>query len=104
MRNVDVVQEQLREGAFDAVFQPCDAQEALRDGPRQFFALAAEVARGQFDPAAQWDEFVQALWEQVDAGFGLSRDEEDLTGVPRAWFEEQGDPDVVVWEGRPESD
>ena len=30
-----------------------------------FFALAAEAARVQFDPAEQWDEFVAALWHQI---------------------------------------
>lgn len=93
---------QAGSGLFEPALRPVSTEEALRDGPRHFFALAAEVARAQFDPAAQWDEFVQALWEQVDTGFGLSRDE-DLAGAPQAWFEEPGDPDVVVWSERPES-
>lgn len=89
--------------AFDAAFWPGSTGEALRHGPGQFFVLAAEVARGQFDPVVQWDEFVQALWEQLDAGFGVSPDTEHHLDNPRAWFEEPGDPDVVVWDERPES-
>ena len=38
----------------------------------EFFTLAAEAARAQFDPRGQWDDFVLALWYQVDAGFGLT--------------------------------
>lgn len=97
------VEAEARGGRFNAVFHPASTEEALRDGPRQFFALTAEVARGQFDPAAQWDAFVQAFWEQVDTGFSLSVDDEDYPGVARAWFDEPGDPDVVVWKPRPEA-
>lgn len=86
-----------------AVLGPASTEDILRDGPGQFFVLAAEVARGQFDPVVQWDEFVHALWEQVDAGFGISPDNERHLGIPRAWFEEPDDPAVVVWEEGPES-
>ncbi|MBA2316504.1 MAG: hypothetical protein H0V93_01790 [Euzebyales bacterium] len=56
------------------------------------------MARGEFDPAERWDEFVQALWEQVDAGFGLTPDDEEHPDIPRAWFDHAHDPDVVVWD------
>ncbi len=83
---------------FDAALRPDSLEQALREGPRQFFALAAEVARGEFDPTERWDEFVQTLWEQVDAGFGLTPDDEEHADIPRAWFDHADDPDVVVWE------
>lgn len=89
------VEAQVRCGGFDAAFRAASTEEALCDGPRQFFALAAEVARGQSDPAVHWGEFVQALWEQLDAGFGLTADED--TKPPLAWFEELGDAEIVVW-------
>ena len=88
-------------GEFDAALRPASNEEALREGPGQFFKLGAEVARGQFDPAEHWDEFVQALWEQVDAGFGLTPDDEEHIDVPRAWFDHADDPDVVVWDREP---
>lgn len=75
----------------------------MRDGPRKFFVLAAEVARGQFDPVAQWDAFVQALWVQLDAGFALSLDTEvDYPDMPSACVDDPSDPDVVVWDQRTE--
>lgn len=97
--NGGAVPRQIRSDAFDASFRPGSTEEALRAGPRQYFALAAELARGQFDPTAQWGEFVSALWEQVDACFDLTADEEDLEAT-LAWFEEPGDADVVVWNPR----
>lgn len=78
-----------RSGAFDPALRPVSTEQALSQGPRQFFTLAAEVARGQSDPASHWEQFVQALWEQVDAGFGLTADEEDVE-PPVAWFERPG--------------
>lgn len=60
--------------------------------------LSAEVARGEFDPSERWDEFVRALWEQVDAGFGLTPDDQEHADIPRAWFDHADDPDVVVWD------
>lgn len=101
MERWDGVEAHFRRGAFAAAFQPGKPEDAFRDGPRQFFALAAEVARAQFDPVLQWDDFLEALWEQAAAGFGLSPDDQDLTGGPRAWFEEPDDPDVVVWDEQP---
>lgn len=65
---------------------------------RRFFSLAAEAARAQHAPADRWDAFVEALWQQVDAGFGLSGDGEEFDDVPMAWFEHPDDPAVVVWE------
>lgn len=90
------------EGEFDSALRPPSNEMALREGPGQFFKLVAEVARAQFDPADDWDGFVQALWEQVDAGFGLTVDDEDDAAVPRAWFDHADDPAVVVWDRRPE--
>lgn len=95
------VETQAQDGEFDAALRPASAGETLCDGPRQFFVLAAEVARGRFEPTVQWDEFVQALWEQVDAGFALTADEENLES-PLVWFEEPGDEEVVVWDARPD--
>lgn len=102
-------------GDFDAALRPASNEEALRDGPVQFFKLGAEVARAQFDPAEQWPKFVQALWEQVDAGFGLTVDDEDDAAIPRAWFDHPDDPAVptawfdhpddpavVAWDRRPQ--
>ena len=89
-------------GDFDAALRPSSNEEALREGPGQFFKLVAEVARAQFDPAEHWDEFVQTLWAQVDAGFGLSVDDEDDAAAPRTWFDHPDDPAVVVWDRRPE--
>ena len=89
-------------GEFDAALRPDSGEEALREGPEQFFKLVAEVARAQCDPREDWAGFVQALWEQVDAGFGLSVDDEDEAAVPRTWFDHPDDPAVVVWDRRPE--
>jgi len=91
----------VERGEFDAALRPTSSEEALRDGPEQFFKLVAEVARAQFDPAEHWDDFVQALWEQVDAGFGLTADEDD-PAMPRAWFDHPDDPAVVAWDQRPQ--
>lgn len=85
-------------GRFAAAFNPGSTGQALRDGPQAFFALAAEVARVQFDPAEDWDGFLQALWEQLDAGFALTPDETMGLGVPDAWFDDPDDPSVVVWD------
>ena len=60
------LEQRIDEGEFDAALRPDTTGQALRDGPRQFFALAAEAARTEFDPADRWDDFEQALWEQVD--------------------------------------
>ena len=94
--------DRVEQGEFDAALRPTGNDQALREGPGQFFKLGAEVARAQFDPSEHWDEFVQALWEQVDAGFGLTVDDEDDAAVPRAWFDHPDDPAVVVWDRRPE--
>ena len=91
------------QGEFDAALRPASNEEALQEGPAQFFRLVAEVARGQFDPAEQWDEFVQALWEQVNAGFGLTAHEND-PAVPTAWFDHPDDPPVVAWDRNPQDD
>ncbi len=90
------------DGEFDAALRPGSNEEALKDGPQQYFALVAEVARAQFDPAEHWEEFVQALWEQVDAGYGLTADDEDEDEamVPRTWFDHPDDPAVVAWDRR----
>lgn len=93
------VEAQAEGGRFDAALRPASTEEALCEGPRQFFALATEVARAQFDPSVQWREFVQALWEQADAGFSLTVDPEDVE-PPLAWFEEPGNAEVVVWDPR----
>jgi hypothetical protein len=92
------IADRVDRGDFDAALRPTSNEEALREGPGQFFKLATEVARAQFDPAGQWDEFVEALWEQVDAGFGLTADDEDDPAVSRAWFDHPDDPAVVVWD------
>ena len=89
-------------GDFDAALRPASKEEALREGPGQFFKLVAEVARAQYDPAEDWDHFVQALWEQVDAGFGLTVNDEGDAAVPRAWFDHPDDPAVVVWDRQPD--
>lgn len=53
----------------------------MLDGPwpptvrRAFFELAVEATRAQFDPCTQHEEFIEALWCQLDAGFGLTSDE-----------------------------
>ena len=94
--------DRVEHGEFDAALRPTGNEEALREGPGQFFKLVAEVVRAQFDPAEHWDQFVQALWEQMDAGFGLTVDDEDDAAVPRAWFHHPDDPAVVVWDRRPE--
>ena len=88
-------------GEFDAALRPSSNDEALHEGPGQFFKLVAEVARAQFEPAEHWDEFVQALWDQVDAAFGLTADNEDDPAVPMAWFDHPDDPAVVAWDRRP---
>lgn len=89
----------VRNGELDAALRPSSVEDAVRNGARQFFALAAEVARGQFDPSIEWEEFVQALWEQVDAGFGVTVDERD-SEPSREWFQEAADAEVVVWDPR----
>ena len=94
--------DRIDRGEFDAALRPTSNEEALREGPAQFFKLVAEVARAQFDPAEQWEGFVHALWEQVDAGFGLTVDDDDDAAVPRAWFDHPDDPSVVVWDRRAE--
>jgi hypothetical protein len=85
-------------GTSAAAFTPGSTGQALRDGPQAFFALAAGVARVQFDPAEEWVGFLQALWEQLDAGFALTPDEMASLGVPEAWFDHPDDPSVVAWD------
>lgn len=63
-----------------------------------FFGVSAEAARAEFDPVERWEEFVEALWEQVDAGFGLTVDEGDFPDVPRAWFDRPDDSPLAAWE------
>lgn len=89
-------------GDFDAALRPENAEDALRDGPERFFALAAEIGRSQFDPAEQWEEFVRAVWEQVDAGFGLSAADEDDDAIAKTWFDHPEDPPVVAWDRQPD--
>ena len=101
-RRQSEIADRVGRGDFDAALRPTSSEEALREGPGQFFKLVAEVARAQFDPSEHWDDFVQALWEQVDAGFGLTVDDEDDAAAPRAWFDHPDDPSVVVWDRGPE--
>lgn len=98
-RRRDTIAERVDGGEFDAALRPANAEEALREGPERFFALAAEVARAQFDPSDHWDEFVSALWEQVDAGFGLTLSEDDQPAA-RSWFDHPEDPSFVAWDQR----
>jgi hypothetical protein len=65
---------------------------------RGFFSLAAAAARAQRDPATDWDGFVEALWHQVDAGFGLTEDVAEYPEVPRAWFDHRDDPPAMAWD------
>lgn len=95
--------QRVARGDFDAALHPASAEEALQDGPKHFFALAAEIGRSQFDPTTHWDDFVRAVWEQIDAGFGLTA-AEDAGGVAEVWFDHPEDPPVVAWDRRPESD
>lgn len=92
--------QRVERGDFDAAFRPASTEEALREGPERFFALAAEVARSQFEPTEHWDEFVQALWEQADAGFGLSAADAKDDAGETAWFDDPDDPPVVAWDRR----
>lgn len=96
------IEERAGRGDFDAALRPESTEQALREGPRQYFALASEVARGVFEPSERWNEFVHALWEQIDAGFGLTSDDQEHTHVPLAWFDHSDDPDVVVWDPEPD--
>jgi hypothetical protein len=89
----------VHDGEFDAAPRPGSNEEALTEGPQQYFALVADVARAQFDPAEHWQEFVQALWEQVDAGYGLTADDDDAA-VSSTWFDHPDDPAVVAWDRR----
>ena len=99
---VRVLAERVDRGDFDMALRPEKAEDALRDGPERFFALAAEIARTQFDPADEWNEFVRALWEQADAGFGLTDGDNDA--VATTWFDHPEDPPVVAWDSRPQRD
>lgn len=103
IRERDDLAHRVDSGEFDAALRPTSYDQALSEGPGQFFRLAAEVARGQFDPTEQWDQFVQALWEQVNAGFGLTADEDDPR-VMAAWFDHPNDPAVVAWDRDPQDD
>ena len=91
--------DRVERGEFDAALRPESTQQALSEGPERYFGFIAEVARAQFDPVEQWDDFVAALWEQVDAGFGLTADEDD-GGRPRPWFDFPDDPSFVAWDQR----
>lgn len=89
-------------GEFDAALRPTNEDESLHQGPERFFALAAEIARSQFDPTAHWEEFVHAFWEQADAGFGLSAADPNDDAIETAWFDHPEDPPVVAWDRRPD--
>jgi hypothetical protein len=52
-------------GDFDAALRPTSNEGALREGPARHFALVAEVARAEFDPAERWDEFVQGCGSRL---------------------------------------
>lgn len=90
--------ERVERGDFDAALRATTPEEALLLGPERYFVLVAEIARTQFDPAERWDDFVRALWEQVDAGFGLTTDNEDESVRP--WFDHPDDPSFVAWDQR----
>jgi hypothetical protein len=51
---------------------------------RQMFDQCVADARVLVDPAADFDAFVEALWEQVDAAFGITR-QEWPEGAPQPW-------------------
>ena len=78
--------------------EPAAAQQGQGTSASAWFALSAAAARAQCNPATDWDRFVEALWHQVSAGFGLTDDVEEYPEVPRAWFDHPDDPPVVVWD------
>ncbi len=60
-RRQSEIADRVDRGNFDAAVRPTSNEESLGEGLGTSFRLVAEVARAQFGPLFQWDEFVQAL-------------------------------------------
>jgi len=62
----------INAGEFDAWFRPPDVDQRRTEGQQAFFLLLAELARGEHDPATEWDAFCQQLWAWTDAAFEIT--------------------------------
>ncbi|CAN5811857.1 hypothetical protein BH23ACT8_BH23ACT8_05570 [soil metagenome] len=74
----------------------------LPDLMREMFLQCVADARAAVDPAADFDVFVEELWQQTSAAFGLVR-REWLADEPHPWpalLEEQRGVAEAVLEGR----
>lgn len=76
----------MRPAASSSGPQASRSTRDQRSGALTFVSLAAEAARSQFDPTTQWEQFLEALWLQLNAGFGLI--DEDVNQLSEAaWFD-----------------
>ncbi len=78
----------------------------LPDLMREMFLQCVADARAVVDPTANFDAFVEELWQQTSAAFGLVR-RDWLQGAPQPWpalLEEQRGMAEAVLEGRLGSD
>jgi hypothetical protein len=69
---------------------------------REMFLQCVADARAAVDPAADFDAFVEELWQQMSAAFGLVR-RDWLANAPQPWpalLEEQRGVAEAVLEGR----
>ncbi len=69
---------------------------------REMFLQCVADARAAVDPAADFDAFIEELWQQRSAAFGLVR-RDWLTDAPQPWpalLEEQRGVAEAVLEGR----
>lgn len=78
----------------------------LPDLMREMFLQCVEDARAAVTPAADFDAFIEELWQQTSAAFGLVR-RDWLVGAPQPWpalLEEQRGTAEAVLEGRLNAD
>ena len=86
----------------DEELAPGVAIDDLPDLMREMFVQCVEDARASADPSADFDGFVEELWRQVAAAFGLVR-RDWPEGAPQPWpalLDEQRGIAEAVLEGR----
>ena len=76
--------------------------DGLPDLMREMFLQCVADSRAGVDPAADFDGFIEELWHQTSAAFGLIR-RDWLADAPKPWpalLEEQRGVAAAVLEGR----
>lgn len=82
--------------------EPGIGTDDLPDVMRELFLQAVADARATADPGVDFDAFVEELWAQTSAAFGLTR-REWLRDAPQPWpalVDEQRGLAEAVLEGR----